>query len=153
MLCLFYPFSLKFYEGMLAIARSLAPELARGLSTSLALLANRQACPDCLCSPTLQCAQLPKPADCVCESNQRLCAVTDSCPDPVVHCVIAFLSGVIVGATLCIYVAYHCGLLVRPVATSPIVSSSTIAVVEEHPIAHTSPAAIALQRLKDKRNH
>ena len=136
---------------MLAIARSLAPELARGLSTSLALLANRQACPDCICSPSVQCAHLPKPADCICEGNQRQCPATEGCPDQLACWAIAFLAGVIIGVAICAYGAFHCGLFPKPAAEPPSVSSSTTPAVEDLSVASNSPAAIALQRLKENR--
>ena len=57
---------------MLAAFRASVPELARGFSTSLALLTTRQSCPPCVCSPTLNCPDIPRAADCICSAGTRV---------------------------------------------------------------------------------
>lgn len=86
---------------MLAAIRASVPEVARGISTSLALLS---AAPRCApCSPTLNCPEAQRCPDCVCQGPTRVCPTLE-CPS-VVHWVViavclAFAVGLYVGAKL-----------------------------------------------------
>ena len=64
-------------RDMLATLRLSVPELARGLSTSLALFSTRQVCPASVCSPTLNCPDIPRAADCICAAGQRVVDTSD----------------------------------------------------------------------------
>ena len=136
---------------MLAIARSLAPELVRGLSTSLALLANQRDCPDSTCAPIVHCAAVPRQSDCVCQGSQRQCPTVENHPDQLAYLAIAFLAGTIVGIVVCVVGAAYFGFISRPLITPPRSTVPFSSAVEDSPAVATSPAAIALQRLKDSR--
>ena len=70
------------------------PELARGFSTSLALVAARPS-PQ-TCSPVLQCPEVHRCPDCVCQGSQRACPSFDcSYWSPFTHGVVVALVAVI----------------------------------------------------------
>jgi len=54
---------------MQGVVRSAIGEVSRGLSTGLVLAAGAR-CPDCLCSPTLACAEPPSCGDCSCRDGR-----------------------------------------------------------------------------------
>ena len=63
---------------MVAAARQLLSELARGLTTALSIRAARTECPTCptatlQCAPSLVCSEAPRCPDCVCEQGRRVC--------------------------------------------------------------------------------
>ena len=82
---------------MQAALRSVFPELARGISTFLALRA--QTCPDCTCSPTVH-VEPSRCADCVCEGNQRRCTDGLGSGDLAQAACLGLLLGVIVDGYL-----------------------------------------------------
>ena len=93
---------------MLAAAVAAIPELARGLSTSLALWSSQRSCPDCHCNPTLQCPDVSHLPDSVCQEGLRVhpAAVPAA---PLVFYLALVLCGIIIGArggTLWTYVSH-----------------------------------------------
>ena len=135
---------------MLAIFRALAPELARGFSTSLALFANRQNCPDCGCAPVVHCAAFPKPADCVCQGSERYCPSIESQPDQIAYYAIFFLAGIIVGVVVCVAGAIYFGVAQVSKVEPPSDPVPHLSIAGDS-TSSNSPAAIALQRLKENR--
>ena len=143
-----------FCEPMLAIVRASFPELARGISTSLALFAGSNKCPDCQCSPVLNCPDIPAAPDCVCQGTTRLCPVTE--PLLTVDRLIASHTFVLLlGICLGLYLRHSCP---RRASESLNRSSST----EHCPTDDTlqfpgissitvSPASLALSRLRKQK--
>ena len=87
---------------MAGLLRLVGPELARGVSTALALFSHR--CGDCVCSPQLTCPEVVKCPDCVCQGSSRQCA---SCPlndrpasPPIAWLLVAWLLGVLTGVAI-----------------------------------------------------
>ena len=63
-----------------AFGRLVGPELARGLSTALALSSQRcPVCPDSTCAPVVHCAEVHRCPDCVCQGSTRQCEVCEVC--------------------------------------------------------------------------
>ena len=115
---------------MLAIARTVAPEVARGLSTALALLSS-PSCPPCQvdCSPSLHCPEVVHCPDCVCEGSLRHCATTPC------HCATSLVvGGLAVGGCLLFAIGVWVGYQVRgsaAVVGKPVArTSDSVGVVE-----------------------
>ena len=136
---------------MLAVARASIPELARGLSTSIALLAGNQKCPDCQCSPTLNCPDIPASPDCVCSGSTRLCPVTE----PIVTIDRLFASHILVlllGVCVGFYLSRSCPRRAsepqnRSSSTDLCSTSDTLQFPGLSSLK-ASPASIALSRLR-----
>ena len=127
--------------GMLALLRNLSPELSRGISTALALLAVPK-CPtsQCSCSPHFVCEPLRCP-DCVCNGSNR------ACPDPLPTGApwLVFL----IGCITCLLLGYTCGRIrARAPASAPETFVAAAPAVEDQ----TQLARNQLAEIRSRRN-
>ena len=65
--------------ALAALARLVAPELARGLSTTLAIFSSSPKFPDCVCAPVINFPEIRPCPDCICQGDKRTCPL---CPAP-----------------------------------------------------------------------
>ena len=81
---------------MLALARSAATELGRGLSTALVVRAGSQSCPKCP-DCTLVCPEPARIPDCICQAGER--QPDPGCPLPpsAFSWLCVFLIGIVLG--------------------------------------------------------
>ena len=99
------PKNIRFHFGssfmMQGIARAVAPELARGVSTAIALRANKEFCAPCHCSPTFKCPEFPRLPDCNCLGSSRQCP-SDTADGAALFwpCLVALLIGIIFGLAI-----------------------------------------------------
>ena len=112
--------------ALAAIGRLIGPELARGISTALAIFSSSNHCPDCTCAPVFTCPESRACPDCVCQGNQRSCPACPTCPSADwSYLALIWITGVLCGLLAAGYLRRD-----RPAAAS----SSSEALGDQNPV-------------------
>ena len=90
--------------ALAAVGRLIGPELARGISTALAIFSSSNSCPDCNCAPVFTCPETRACPDCVCQGNQRSCPACPTCPSADwTYLALIWITGVLTGVLIAGY--------------------------------------------------
>ena len=125
--------------ALAAVGRLIGPELARGISTALAIFSSSNSCPDCNCAPVFTCPETRACPDCVCQGNQRACPACPTCPSADwTFLALIWITGVLSGVLIVGYLKRE-----RPVAASLTAESLIDQTYTEVPVQAASEPRIS----------